>query len=211
MAHHLTEQGLGYLVGLGHSLGGVMSLLATVKHPSLFRALVLMDPVIFPPRTLWKVRLMRLVGLSGRYHLVRAAERRRWLFASREEVLNRYRGRSLFALWEEEALAAYVEHGFRERPDGQVELRYDPRWEAAIFRTVPTDIWRWVRRVNVPVLVLYGERSNTFRPAARRRLQRLWPHARFVGIPDAGHMFPMEQPGAVAQAIRQFVGRLTHV
>ncbi len=208
MAQRLQEAGMRDLVGFGHSLGGVMSLLAAIRHPGLFRALVLLDPVIFPRGFAFLLRVLRLLGLGDRFPLVRAARRRRRVFSSRQEAAARYRRHPFFGGWVPDAFEAYVEYGLRPRPDGRVELAYPPEWEAAIFDTSPTDIWRWVPRVEVPVILLYGERSNTFRPAALRRLQRQWPHARFVPIRDAGHMFPMEKPTEAARLLREHLDAL---
>lgn len=205
MRERLARRGMRDLVGIGHSLGAVMSVLAAAQAPGLFRALVLMDPVIFPARWLWIVRLMRLLGLGDRYPLVQAARKRRRVFPSREAAAARYRQHPFFAQWHPDAFAAYIRYGLRERPDGSVELAYSPDWEAAIFATVPTDIWRWVPNVRVPTLVLYGAESDTFRPEAARRLQALWPHARFVALAAAGHMFPLERPTEAADVIREFL------
>ena len=203
MAERLREAGLKEIIGMGHSLGGVISLLASIRHPDLFRALVLMDPVILPRLFTWALRALRAIGLGHRFPLVQAALRRRRVFSSREEAAQRYRAHPFFRNWHPAAFAAYIEHGLRERADGQVELAYPPEWEAAIFNTSPTDIWEWVPRVSVPVLLLYGERSNTFRPPALRRLERIWPQAQFVAVPNAGHMFPMERPQETADLIRE--------
>ncbi len=203
MAERMREAGLNGVVGIGHSLGGVMSLLASIRHPGLFHSLILLDPVIFPKRFTWFLRALRALGLGHRFPLVQAALRRRRVFPSREEAARRYRSHPFFKHWHPAAFAAYIEHGLRERADGSVELAYPPEWEAAIFNTSPTDIWTWVPRVSVPVLLLYGEKSNTFRPPALRRLERLWPQARFVAVPNAGHMFPVERPEETADLIRQ--------
>ncbi len=208
MASRLQEVEAEAWVGMGHSLGGVMSLLAAIRHPTLFRGLVLMDPVIFPRHFAFALHLLRMVGLGHRFPLVQAALRRRRVFASREEAAQRYRRHPFFREWHPDAFEAYIRYGLRERPDGQVELAYPPEWEAAIFNTSPTDIWRWVPRARLPILLIYGERSNTFRPAALRRLQRLWPQARFVAVPGAGHMFPLERPEETAHIIREHLAYL---
>ena len=44
-----------------------------------------------------------------------------------------YRGRGAFATWPEASLIDYVQDGFRERPDGSVELSCAPDWEASNF------------------------------------------------------------------------------
>ncbi len=205
MAAQLLARGWEDLIGIGHSLGGVMTLLAAVKHPGLFRCLVLMDPVIFPQPFLWVVRIMRGLGLKHRLPLVRAAQRRRRTFPDRERARARYARHPFFRNWHPAAFDAYIRYGLREREEGGVELAYAPEWEAAIFASVPADIWRWVPQVRLPVLLLYGEQSDTLRPAAVRRLRRAWPHARIVAVNDAGHMFPMEKPEETARLIQAYL------
>ena len=47
LAQALRARGLEGVIGVGHSMGGVATLLASVKHPKLFRAVVALDPVLF--------------------------------------------------------------------------------------------------------------------------------------------------------------------
>ena len=55
------------------------------------------------------------------------ARRRRAVFPSRAEALASYRQRPLFSNWKPRLLELYVEYGFRERDDGQVELKCAPQ------------------------------------------------------------------------------------
>jgi pimeloyl-ACP methyl ester carboxylesterase len=98
-----------------------------------------------------------------------------------------------------------VDAGTHLRPDGRLELLYPPEWEAHIFATVPTDVWRGVSRLRMPALLVRGEHSPTFRPAAQARLGRLLPQARAVTIRGAGHLAPLERPHEVAAAILVFL------
>ena len=114
------------------------------------------------------------------------------------------------AMWEdaERILAfqrAYVEAGTRAGQDGQVTLVYPPEWEAHIFATAPADIWRYIPKLTIPVLVIRGEQSDTFRPQAQRRMARLLPDAQFIQIPDAGHLVPMERPDETGAAVIEFL------
>ena len=204
----LDGLGLRGIVGVGHSLGGVLTLWAAIRRPDLFRAIVLIDPVMMPPGWLWLLRLMRWLGLGHRQPLVQGALRRRRVWPSRQACYEHYAGRSIFATWPEESLRAYVEAGTRERADGQVELVYPPAWEAHIFATAPTDVWRAVPRLRTPTLVLRGAHSRTFPAASQARMARLVPQTRFVVIPEAGHLVPMERPRETAQAIRVFLESL---
>ncbi len=211
MAAHLRDRGAQGLIGLGHSLGSVLTLMAAVRWPGLFRALVLLDPVFLPPWALAGMRLLRLVGQETRFPLARKALRRRRTFATRDQAAARYRSRSLFRAWHPQAFEAYLQHGLRMQPHRGLTLAYDPRWEAAIFARVPVDVWRWVRRgaqSGLPTLIVYGARSEIYPPANVRRLRRTWPEATLVAMEGYGHMFPMEAPEATAQVLRQWLARL---
>ena len=197
------------IVGVGHSLGGVLTLWAAIRRPDLFQAVVLIDPVILPPSRLRLLWLLRLVGLHRRLPLVRAALRRRHTWPSRQACNEHLASKPFFAGWPVASLKAYVNSGTQGRPDGQVELIYPPEWEAHIFATTPTDIWRYVPQLRTPVLAIRGERSPTFPAGSMARLARLLPQAHTVTIPDSDHMVPLERPAETAEAIRDFAGRLT--
>ncbi len=208
MAQRLLEADAHALVGLGHSLGATLTMMAAARHPGLFRALVLMDPVLFPYRYLLPFALLRALGLHDRFPLAARARRRRATFPSREAAAAHYRARPLFRRWHPDAFTAYIAHGLVPDEAGGVRLAYPPAWEAAIFANPPLEAWRWARQVNLPTLVLYGERTHAFLPSARRRLRRLWPHATFVALPGVGHMFPMEKPQETATQITAWIRSL---
>ena len=204
----LNALGMQSILGVGHSIGGVLTMWAAVRRPDLFRAVVLIDPVILPPATLALLRLMRAVGLEGRQPLVRGALRRRRTWPNRHACFEHYREKAFFSRWSDGSLWAYVEAGTRPTADGQVELTYPPESEAHIFATSPVDVWQAVPELQVPTLVVRGRETNTFRAASHRRFARLAPNARFSVIPEAGHLVPMERPEETAEAIRRFLARL---
>jgi pimeloyl-ACP methyl ester carboxylesterase len=201
----LDGLGLCGILAVGHSIGGVLTMWAAIRRPDLFRAIVLIDPVILPPAWLWVLRLLRRVGLGQRHRLVRQALRRRRTWPSRRACYDHYRSKPFFAAWPDASLRAYVEAGTRERPGGGAELVYPPEWEARIFATTPTDAWRTVRQLRTPALVIRGEQTQTFRPECQARMARLLPRARFAVIPGAGHLVPMERPAETGAAIRGFL------
>jgi len=211
-AAHLDDLTERPVIGLGHSLGGVMTLMAAVLRPEKFRAVVLLDPVIFEPRVLRAIRRWQRQGapVDSAFPLARlkrGALRRRREFPSREAALRHFRSRPLFQKWQDAALEGYVRYGLRpaEDPSSGWHLAYDPRWEAAIFAAVPTDVWRWVRRVRVPGLVLFGEHSEMGTPATRCLLQRRWSQVEVQVLSGEGHLFPMEAPEKAAEAIQTWL------
>ncbi len=204
----LDALGMRPIFGVGHSIGGVLTMWAAVRRPDLFRAVVLIDPVILPPVTLALLRLMRAVGLEGRQPLVHGALRRRRTWPDRQACFEHYREKAFFSRWSDDSLWAYVEAGTRPTADGQVELTYPPEWEAHIFATSPVDVWQAIPELEVPTLVSRGRETNTFRAASHRRFARRTPQTRFSVIPEAGHLVPMERPEETAEAIRQFFATL---
>jgi pimeloyl-ACP methyl ester carboxylesterase len=200
----LEELGAPGIVGVGHSLGGVITLWAAIDRPDLFRAVVLIDPVILPPHWLWGLRLARSLGLQARQPLVRATLRRRRTWPDHRACFDHCRHKDLFARWSDEALWDYVLAATREEGN-QVGLRYSPQWEAHIFATVPADIWPDVPRLDVPCLVVRGQGSQTFLPGALARVARRLPAARAVTIPGAAHLVPMERPLETATAVLDFL------
>lgn len=61
-----------------------------------------------------------------------------------------------------------------------------------------------LKEVDCPVLVLTGESDVLSPPETMRELADALPHGYFTAIPQAGHLVPMENPLAVAAAIRHF-------
>jgi len=100
---------------------------------------------------------------------------------------------------------AYAEALARPRPDGQVELAYSPEWEVRIYETAPHDLWTHIDQLKVPLLLIYGKDSDTFRPAALAALKRRLPEAEVAGVEDAGHLVPLEKPEEAGRAINNFL------
>lgn len=204
----LHTRGLSGIVGVGHSLGGVMTAMAAAADPTLFRGVVLIDPVLFAGfrAVLWGA--MKRFGLADRLPLVKLALRRRERWDSAAQVRASYDGKAIFRTWQSRCLDAYVDHGVVPHPEGGVTLRYPREWEAQVFRTSPHDAWPRLRGIRVPLLALRGAESDTFLPVAARRLRRCVRGARVVDVPGTTHFVPMEQPEVVARHIRDFVDRL---
>jgi pimeloyl-ACP methyl ester carboxylesterase len=201
----LDELGLAGIVGVGHSLGGVLTLWSGLTRPDLFRAAILIEPVILPPAWLWFLDLMRRLRQQAQQPLVQSALHRRRAWPNHQSCFAHFREKAFFARWSDEALWDYVKSGTSSGEDGSVLLRYPPEWEAHIFATAPTDAWRGVEQLRIPVLLLRGAHSKTFRPSAQARLSRLLPQARTATIPDSGHLVPMERPRETARLIHGFL------
>jgi pimeloyl-ACP methyl ester carboxylesterase len=204
LAAGLEALGAREVLGIGHSMGGVLTLWATISHPHLFRAIVLVDPVILSPAQLRVFRERSTVGHGRRNPLVQRTLARRREWPNRQACFDYLKGKPLFASWPTAVLWDYVRYGTRVRDGDSVELIYPPNWEAHIFATAPTDIWRDVPRVRTRCLYVRGEQSETFTAETMDRIGRLLPSASLVTIPGVGHLLPMEAPEKVGTVIRRF-------
>jgi pimeloyl-ACP methyl ester carboxylesterase len=57
-----------------------------------------------------------------------------------------------------------------------------------------------------PVLVAWGPDDRMMRPANGRRLANAFPDARLVEVPGSYVLMPIDQPEALARALREFIG-----
>lgn len=205
LAHTLRARGLEGVVGVGHSVGGVATLLASAKAPGLFRAVVALDPVLVTGKRLWMLRAAALLGMRSRIPLARGARRRREAFSSREEVAASYEKKHLFRRFDPESFQDYLTHGLVESPEGGVRLTIPAAWEARIFETIPIDVWPALRSVAVPTLVMRGGDTATLTPAALERVRRTVPGVTTEELPGTTHLFPLEQPDACGRRILAFL------
>lgn len=204
----LDRRSLRGVIGVGHSLGGVISLLAAAADPGIFSAVVAVDPLILTGvhSAFWGA--VKKIGMAERIRLVRGARRRRDVWDDRDQARTNYGRKSVFAGWDPEVLDDYLEAGLVEQPGGGERLRYPREWEARIFAAAPHNLWRQLKKVTVPTLFVQGEHTDTFVDAARIRVEREVPGARTVVVPGSSHFLPMECPRELARVIDNFLGAL---
>jgi len=92
----------------------------------------------------------------------------------------------------------------------RMALSCDPRGVAAASRGMAerSDFSEQLSHITVPAMAVVGEHDTITPPDEMAELCRAMPHGRFVEIPEAGHMSPMENPSEVNAAILEFLGSL---
>jgi hypothetical protein len=103
-------------------------------------------------------------------------------------------------------LRDYIVHGTMPHPQG-VALRFNREIETAVYRTLPHDVGRLVRRFPVPVGFVGGTDSVECRMSGLKATKRLVGR-HFRTIPG-GHLFPMEAPAAGALALHEMIQSLS--
>ena len=208
LSAELGRRGLRGIVGVGHSLGAVTSLLAEASDPGLFSAVVAVDPLILTGAHSLFWGTVKALGLAERIGIVRGARRRRELWSHRDEARTTYSSKKIFADWDPEVFDDYLDAGMVDQPRGGVRLRYPKEWEARIFSAAPHNLWAELRKVSVPTFFVQGEHSDTFLDAARVRIEKEVPASRTAVVADSSHFLPMERPAELARLVEEFLEKL---
>lgn len=187
-------------IAIGHSFGGAMSLRLAMARPQAFEAIVLLDPVLFPPLLLAGIDLMRW---TGRHPFARAAKQRRNYWPDRTALRAYLQDRGIYRGWSEASLEAFVEHACEQTEEGW-SLRCPPWLEAELYARPARGYRQALRQLKLPILFLYGADSYPFMPLAARHAARCG-HA--VKALPGGHCFMQEDPAAAADAVREFLAQ----
>lgn len=208
----LDEKKTGPLIGMGHSIGAIVTLRAALREPGRFRALVLLDPVLFLPSHIRVWNLARMLGLGYRLHpLIAGALKRRRTFDNLDTVFRGYRSREVFRYLSGESLQAYITGITRLREGGGYELAYSPEWEARIYYTGvwrDMELWRGLPSLKAPTLIIRGAETDTFLEAAGRLVKRKQPKVQVVTVPQSTHLVPLERPQQVFDIMQSFLKEL---
>lgn len=143
---HVTRNGAEPAWLVGHSLGGVLALLAALRQPRRLRGFVMLDPpLVFGWRGAMLAAARRL-GLADRLTPAGRSRGRRAQWPDRDAAIAHFRGRGLFRGFDDAGLADYVDSATAADGEG-VRLTFEPAVEAAIFRQLPA----WLHREPAPV------------------------------------------------------------
>jgi len=186
--------GLEAPIGIGHSCGGAALLLAEQARPGTFSSLYCYEPIVFPledppPREVYEP-------------LAKGARQRREVFASREEAYANYASKPPLASLDPEVLAAYVEYGFEDLPDGTVRLLCRGENEARIYENgFRHPAFSRLGMIECPVVVAGGAESYSFSPRFLELLVDRLAKGRLDVVTGLGHFGPLELPGVVAESV----------
>ena len=125
VTHHLDLAGVSELLVAGHSKGGASLLWGAVARARRLPRIWCYEPIIVPSDT------PMLAAADN--PLSDGARRRRTTWPSREEALASYGSKPPLNALAPASLAAYVDYGLRDRPDGTVELKCRPEDEAQMY------------------------------------------------------------------------------
>ena len=137
---------VGPIHAFGHSMGAASLLLSVRSAPSMFASLFLFEPIVFSGAT----------RSDEQNVMAESARRRRVEFESRADALYRFANKPPFDQIQVGGLAAYVEHGFAQDPDGRVRLKCLPAVEASLFEQGRVSRLEDVEGTTTPTVIAVG-------------------------------------------------------
>lgn len=197
----MDQAAIDRAVFLGTSMGGLITMALAAVKPKAIVAAILNDvgPEVAPEG------LARIAAYTGQ-----PVEIGSWADAAAyarriNEVAFPHFGS---ADWD-----AFARRIFRQGPDGEIVLDYDPDISvpirAAGAKALVPNLWPWFRRLarKRPTLLIRGANSDLLSPAIAEKMRKTAPAMAFAEIPGIGHAPMLDEPESKA-AIFEFLAGL---
>ena len=213
----LDEKKVDCPIAMGHSIGATVSMRAALKEPHRFRALVLVEPVLFPLDFMLKWNIVRAFGLGHRLHpKIQAALKHRRYFDDLDQVFTGFRRRPIFRYLTDEYLRIFIQGMTQPKdltnPAASTQkgfmLSFSPDWEAQIYYTGlwnDWDLWKGLRHLDIPTLILRGTESDTFGESTAQSVGKRNPKIKIVTVDKSTHLLPLEKPQEVFNITQSFL------
>jgi pimeloyl-ACP methyl ester carboxylesterase len=185
---------------VGHSAGGLATIIAASLLPGRIQRAVLVDTRVGP-----RPALAPGADLRARAERTRM---KRTVWDSREAMAAAYRPRTAFKSWREDVFQAFIEGGTRLLDGGRAALKCPPEVEAAFYENRDAmNIAEYLPGLQGRFLLLLGRYpgAQTLEDEGVRRFQKLVAGATVKPMPRGTHFLPMEYPDLVLEEARQFL------
>jgi pimeloyl-ACP methyl ester carboxylesterase len=197
VTEHLGLVGEAELLAAGHSKGATALLLGEAEAPGTYPCIWAYEPIMFAD--------LEARPPNDDFPLSRAARKRRDVWPSVEDARTSYASKPPLDVMTDEALRAYVDYAFDNRPDGTVELKCRPEVEACVYAMAPNSgAFARLPEIRVPVRVVVGEVSQSIDPALGAQFVERLPRGTLEVVTGLGHFGPEEAPERIVASMLQF-------
>ena len=176
---------------IGHSMGGMVSLVHAAMHPGRIGALVIVDSVMLMPTE--RVERMRAFG-----------EKPVKPYAKQEELIARYRlegGEKPMAA--PEVLQRMAQFSGRQNADGTWRHKADRGVYANFTQIAGVPLWE---KIKVPALVIRGgEHSPRFTPEVMADIHARAPQVQVAEVTASDHHVTLDNPQGFVDVVRKFL------
>lgn len=180
---------------IGHSSGGLATIIASNLLPNRFGPVILVE-----------TRVSNDAPTAPTQDLNRRAERtrmKRSIWESRPEMFDAYRNRAAFKDWEDEPYQQFIEGGTRLLPDGRAELKCHPETEATFYgMRDELPVQDYLRGLSGDWLLLLADYPGCQKidDPGIREFRQLVSGSEVKPVGKGSHFLPMEYPDDVLAA-----------
>ena len=206
LTHLVDTLGIKSAIGVGHSVGGHVMIDAAARLPGVFNHLLLLDPVVGSPE------FYSLAPKKVPENFLKPILQRKRDFQSVEEMMDRFRDRRPYSLFEEEILRDYCTHGLHKSGDG-FTLACPPEIEASFYASNASniEILDYARDVACPVTIVRAkstEQADGFSfegSPTWPELAGVFANSTDMQFKELSHFIPMQAPDLCLQLIDDIV------
>lgn len=200
MAAFIEVLSLQGSIVLGHSMGSIVAAELAKTHPEIMESLILVNPIAAHPL---KGASGLIVSPSILYHWLGGkalpANLGRKLLDSRAFLLF---GSVLMAKTRDKTLRGIIHANHLTH---MAEYDNPAMLYEAYLGSLSGTVTDRAPHINVPTLLIAGDRDDLAPPATQKRLVQQLPSAELVIIDHVGHLIHYETPSEAARAIDQFI------
>lgn len=185
---------------VGHSLGGILSVMTAALHPHLARGVIMLDSPLISGWKANAVNVAKHTQMVGAVSPGKISRRRRHQWPSPDAALEHFARKKAFMRWEPQVLHDYMAHGFEQDGD-QWKLRFDRDVETAIYNTLPHNLVALLKKhpLKCPAAFIGGLASIEMQQVGTAFTHRVVQGR--ITMLNGTHLFPMERPAVAAAAI----------
>ena len=176
-------------VMMGHSMGGLVSLIYAATYPGRVKKVIIIDSTLVatPDRV---AALHQVGGREGKS------------YATQRDFVENFRVRPAGTTAAPEILRHLAERSGREQPDDQWRHKFDRN---VYSKRVLIDIPPHWNRIGIPVLLVKGGCSDRITPEIVADAKSRCPHIDVVEVPGADHHVTLDNPSGFVTAVNAWL------
>jgi pimeloyl-ACP methyl ester carboxylesterase len=188
--HNVVEAlDLRDFVLIGHSMGGAVTLFYLAQHPARAAKYVLIDTAVNLSAA--RIAEMRNIGSRpGRN------------FATKEEVINRYKLRPGHSQASQDVVRYIAGHSVRQNPDGTWRYKFDRNVYATREPYDGNVLWD---KVKIPTLLVRGDHSKRLTDEVFENVKTRCPQAELVEVAHSDHHVTLDNPQGFVDAVKPWL------
>ena len=176
---------------VGHSMGGLVSLVYAASYPGRAKKIVVIDSTL-------RSTPERVASLHG------VGNREGSSYATNEEFIARFKVRPEGTQAVPEIIRYLAERGGRQGPDGRWRHKFDRN---VYSKRELLDIMPHWDRIKIPALLVKGGLSNRITPDIHDEIRRRCPHVELAEVPGSEHHVTLDNPGGFVEAVKAFLAK----